>query len=216
MNVLVVGGSSGLGLELAKKLTEDSHKVIATGRNAPKDSGLDIREFDLTQTDLPKAIDDFVKGLPPIDSLHYVAGLYPPWTITDLPPEQIDASLSVGGRGLMFFVRSLLVKQGKLAELMTVTSTVQYEPRKGLVVFNFVKAGEGHFSSGMAEDERVGKVLVVAPSVMREHDDAKADKDFLDKTWVAETIIEELDKDYRFRAIKLLHKPTRVEIVETR
>src|SRR3990167_9747368 len=216
MNVLVVGGSSGLGLELAKKLTEDSHKVIATGRNAPKDSGLDIREFDLTQTDLPKAIDDFVKGLPPIDSLHYVAGLYPPGAITDLPPEQIDASLSVGGRGLMFFVRSLLAKQGKLRELMTVTSTVQYEPRRGLVVFNFIKAGEGHFSNGMAEDGRINKVLVVAPSVMREHDDKEADKDFLDKVWVAQTIIKELQKDFKFKALKLLHKPTRVKVVETR
>src|SRR3989344_3548452 len=132
MNVLIVGGSSGLGLELVKKLTKEGYKVIAIGRDAPKDSGLDVREFDLTQTDLPRAIDDFVKDLPPIDSLYYVAGLYPPGAITDLPPEQIDASLSVGGRGLMFFVRSLLAKQGNLSELMTVTSTVQYEPRKGL------------------------------------------------------------------------------------
>ena len=216
MTVLIVVGSSGLGLELAKQLSKAGHRVIATGRNVPQDSGPDIREFDLTQPDLPRAIDKFAKDLPPIDSLYYVASLYPPGTITDLSPEQIDASLSVGGRGLMFFMRSVLVKQGKLAELMTVTSTVQYEPRKGLVVFNFIKAGEGHFSNGMAEDERVGKVLVVAPSVMREHDDKEADKDYLDKQWVAQTIIKELKADFKFKAIKLLHKPTRVEIVESR
>ena len=216
MTVLIIGGSSGLGLELGKQLIQAGHKVIATGRNVPKDGGLDIRELDLTQTNLPKAIDDFVKGLPQIDSLHYVAGLYPPGTITDLPPEQIDAALSVGGRGLMFFVRSLLLKQGKLDELMTVTSATQYEPNKNLVVYNFVKAGEGHFSNGMAEDSRIGKVLVVAPSIMREHGNAEADKDFLDKQWVADTIIKELQKYFKFKAVKLLHKPTRVEIVESR
>ena len=205
-----------MGLALAKELSDSGAEVIATGRNVPKTSDLDIREFDLTQPDLPKAINNFVKDLPQIDALYYVASLYPPGTITEVTPEQIDASLSVGGRGLMFFVRSLLAKQGKLRELMTVTSTVQYEPRRGLVVFNFIKAGEGHFSNGMAEDGRINKVLVVAPSVMREHDDKEADKDFLDKVWVAQTIIKELQKDFKFKALKLLHKPTRVEVVETR
>jgi short-subunit dehydrogenase len=220
MTVLIVGGSSGLGLFLAKELTSGGAESIITGRKNPKVDFAKFHELDLSLPNLPQKIDEFVKSLPKIDSLVYAAGFYQGGTVTDLSEEQIEAMLNVGGRGLIYFTRALLAKQGGLDELITITSTSQWQPRKLEPIYNFIKAGEGQFSNGLAEDGRVKQVLVVAPSGMRtefsegvKHDEW--DK-FLDKQWVAKQVVKARGGKYKYKFIKLLRGPARVEIAETR
>ena len=167
MTVLVVGGSSGLGLALAKELSDAGAEVIVTGRKDPKVKFARFHKFDLSAASLVVKIDKYVKTLPKINSLFYVAGFYQYGTVTDLSPKQIEDMLSVGGRGLIYFARALLAKQGGFDELVTITSTSQWMPRKFEPIYNFIKAGEGQFSNGLAEDGRIKKVLVVGPSGMR-------------------------------------------------
>lgn len=213
MNTLMVGGTSGLGLELARAYAGRGDKVIVAGRGVPNEKFADFYEFDLTTPNLSAAVDEFIDKLPDIDSLVYVAGLYPAGRVTELAPEQIEAALSVAGRGLIYFARSLLLKQGKLDEVITVTSMAQFNPAEKEVVYNFVKAGAGHFSNGLAKDERVGKVLVVAPSAMKNADEPG---DALARDWVARQIIKASDEDYEFKLVKILRRPARVEVVEKR
>jgi short-subunit dehydrogenase len=106
--------------------------------------------------------------------------------------------INVGGRGLIYLMKSLLKKQNDLEELITITSTSHWTPRKLEPIYNFVKAGAGHFSNSMAEDGRVGKVLVAGPAGMNtEFWDGVERNDLdtmLDPKWVAEQIME-LHKD---------------------
>src|SRR3990167_7267006 len=187
MNVLIAGGSSGLGLALAKELADQKHRVIVTGRKDPRVDFAKFQKFDLSQSDLPKKIEQFVKALPPVNALFYVAGFYQSGTVTDLSPKQIEDMLSVGGR----------------------------EP-----IYYFIKAGEGQFSNSVAEDGRIKKVLVAGPSGMRTEfwDGVKHSEwdDFLDKEWVAQQIMKTRSGKYKYKFIKILRQPTRVEIVETR
>lgn len=220
MNILVVGGSSGLGLALGQQLAKKGNKVVVTGRKDPKDKTVEFRNFDLTRPNLAKEIDKFLETLPKIESLYYVAGFYQGGRVTDLSTKQIEDMLSVGGRGLILFVRALLAKQGGLKELVTITSTSQWTPRKLEPIYNFVKAGAGQFSSGLAEDGRIAKVLVAGPAGMRtafwngvQRDDLDS---MLDKAWVAEQILLASKSKFRFKFIKILREPARVEEAEKR
>ena len=167
MNALVVGGTSGLGLELAKELQSAHSEVYVTGRRELDEPGLHYEQFDLAEPDLPKRIGELVIRLPEIDTLVYAAGYFQDGRVTDLNEQQIEEMIDVGGRGLIYFIKSVLEKQGKLGELITITSTSQWTPRQKEPIYNFVKAGAGHFSNAIAEDGRVGKVLIAGPAGMR-------------------------------------------------
>jgi short-subunit dehydrogenase len=127
--------------------------------------------------------------------------------------------VEVGGVALMIAMRELLKKQDYLDELINVTSTSQWTPRKLEPVYNFVKAGAGHFSNAMAEDGRVDKVLVAAPSGMKTDfwKDGHPDwEKFLEPAVVADEIMKARNEDYRYKYIKILRDPFRVEVEDKR
>lgn len=217
---MIIGGSSGLGLELARGFAGEGHEVIVTGRHDPGLDNAKYQEFNLSQGDLSKKINEFVAQLADIDILVYAAGYYQEGTVTDLSEEEIEEMLNVGGRALIYFVRSVLKKQGKLGELITITSTSQWTPRKLEPIYNYVKAGSGHFSNAIAEDGRVDKVLVVGPAGMKttfwegtEGHDLDA---MLDPAWVAGEVLRANQDDFRYKYVRVLRQPPRVEEVEKR
>jgi len=220
MNTLVVGGTSGLGLELARDLQAAGSEVYVTGRRELDEPDLHYEQFDLTAPDLPKRIGELVMQLPEINTLVYAAGYFQEGRVTDLTEKEIEQMIDVGGRGLIYFVKAILDKQDKLDELVTITSTSQWTPRQLEPIYNFAKAGAAHFSNAIAEDGRVGKVLVAGPAGMNtafwdgiERDDL--DK-ILDPKWVADEVIKLRQDDYKYRFAKIMRQPARVEVVETR
>jgi short-subunit dehydrogenase len=213
---LVIGGTSGLGFEIAKQFRELGDRVVITGRQNPKEYG----ELDLGPNGLVKRIEELVKGLPRLNSLVYAAGYYQEGRITDLSEEEIETMLNVGERGLIYSVRAILNKQDELDELITITSTSQWTPRQKEPAYNAAKAAAGHFSNGMAEDGRIKKVLVAGPAGMQtkfwdgvERDDLHT---MMDPTWVAEQVIKLRNSDKKYRFARILREPQRVELVEER
>ncbi len=217
---LIIGGTSGLGLELAKKLAARDEKVIITGRQDPEVDKVEYKKFDLSSSELVKRVDESIANIVEVDRLIYAAGFFQEGTLTDLSEEQIEEMMDVGGRGLIYFLRALLIKQNKLDELITITSTSQWIPRKLEPIYNFVKAGAGHLSNAIAEDGRVGKVLVAGPAGMRsEFWDGIARDDLdqmLDPAWVANEMLKAASGDYNYKYIRILRQPARVEEVEKR
>lgn len=216
---LVIGGTSGLGLEMAKDFSELDYKVIITGRKNPNAEQLEYYQLDLADS-VPEKIIKLVEDVGHVDVLIYCAAFYQEGRITDLSPEEIESMINVCGRGLVYLSRELLNKQDSISELITITSTSQWTPRKLEPVYNFVKAGQGHFSNALAEDGRINKVLVVGPAGMRtgfwdgvERNDLD---EMLDPAWVADEIMTARDNDYKYKYIKILRQPARVEEVEQR
>jgi short-subunit dehydrogenase len=220
MRTLIVGGSSGLGLALAKRFTDQADEVIVTGRTKPDDDFARFIELNLAQGDLPAKIKDFIKELPDIGRLVHAAGFYQPGTVTDLSAGQIESILDVTGRSLIYAVKYLLEKQGDLRQLITITSTSQWSPRKMEPIYNFTKAGVGQFSNSMSLDGRISKVLVVAPSAMHPDFGSGAGDNtegkLLDKEWVAAQIVEENQPEFKYKLIKILSQPPRVEVADKR
>lgn len=207
MNTLIIGGTSGLGLEIAKAESTLESQTIVTGRHDPDVSFAKYREFDLTGANLAQRIGGLVMDLPPINSLIYAAGFYQEGHITNLSDEQIDDMIDVGGRGLIFFTKKLLEKQEKLDELVTITSTSQWTPREFEPVYNFVKAGAGHYSHGQSLDPRIGKTLVVGASGMSTefwHGTNKDTSSMMRPEWVACRIMELRQRSDKYTFAKIL------------
>jgi short-subunit dehydrogenase len=220
MASLVIGGTSGLGLEIAKELLTEGDDVLVTGRRELNNPKIKYLSFDLTLADLPKRTQELVKGLPKISKLVYAAGYFQEGRLTDLSEKQIEEMIDVGGRGLIYFTKAILEKQGELDELITITSTSQWTPRKLEPIYNFVKAGAAHFSNAMSEDGRISKVLVAGPAGMKTAFWEGVQRDDLDKmldpAWVAKEVIKLSKDSYKYRFAKILREPSRVEIIETR
>lgn len=221
MNTLIVGGTSGLGLEIARSEAALGNNPVITGRHDPSVRFAEYREFDLTTCNLPAKIGEFVTNLPTINSLVYAAGYYQEGRITDLSDDEIDSMIDVGGRGLIFFVKKLLEKQDRLDELVTITSTSHWTPRELEPVYNFVKAGAGHYSHGQSLDSRIGKTLVVGPSGMDTEFWSGVQKNtsnMMRPEWVAQRVMELRQRDDKYIFTKILgangNLPKRVEIVE--
>ncbi len=219
MNTLIIGGTSGLGLELAKDIQALGDEVYVTGRRELDEPSLHYEPFDLSAPNLPQRLNDLVTKMPEINTLIYAAGYFQEGRVTDLTEKQIEEMIDVGGRGLIYAVQAVLAKQGKLDELITITSTSQWTPRKLEPIYNFAKAGAAHFSNAMAEDGRVSKVLVAGPAGMDTAFWEGTDHDvrtMLDPAWVAEEVMKLRDDEYKYRFAKIMREPARVEVVETR
>jgi short-subunit dehydrogenase len=222
MNCLIIGGTSGLGLCLANRLTE-TYDVYVTGRHDPKDSALHFRSINLvTPGASVTVIQTLIHDLPKIDLFIYAAGFYQEGTITDLSVEQIDKMFAVGLTGAIFATQQLLKKQNELAEFIAITSTSQWTPRLYEPVYTAVKAGLGAYANSISLDPRVKKTLVAGPAGMATNFWKDVDKDahdtskMLDPEWVADKILELREEAYSYKFAQILREPARVKVQEVR
>ncbi len=220
MTTLIIGGTSGLGLELARKYKERGDEVLVLGRKDPDETGVQYIHFDLRGREtLQSTVDLLVGELPHIDTLVYAAGFFQEGTVTDLEPEDIMNMLDVGLNGAIWFVRELLEKQSSLQTFVAITSTSQWIPRKLEPVYTAVKAGLGHFANSMSLDGRISKTLVAGPAGMKTAFWRMTDRDTSqdnDPVWVAGQILAAMDDQFSYRFIQILRNPPQVNIVETR
>lgn len=217
MQSLIVGGTSGLGLEIARGMAAQGNEVIVTGRHDPEVDFATYERFDLMAPGLPKKIGQFIVGLPDIDTLVYAAGFYQGGHVNDLSDEQVDAMFDIGARGLVFFVKKLLEKQGTLKELIVITSTSEVTAREIEPVYNFVKAGGGLYTKAQSLDPAVGRTMKVLVSGMKTpfwDGQEKDTSEMLDASWVAEQIIHNRSQAYKYMPLNILGplKDKRVEI----
>lgn len=242
-NVLIVGGTSGLGREMALKFFEEGHLVTVVGRgmlhngpfnldSIPKQKEIIrvVGGFDLVGNSdrIKDIILDFDYRNSRIDIFVYVAGFYQEKSFGELVGYDIDEMLAVGLRAPAFFLRHIFAFQENLSGFIAITSTSQWTPRAKEPMYTAVKSGLYMMASSVSLDERVGKVLVAAPAGMKTNffkgkKTEEEMKDYLDSKWVADQIVRlynnSLDPDganYEFRFAKILRNPPRVEIAETR
>jgi short-subunit dehydrogenase len=220
MRSLVVGGTSGLGLEIAKLLKKRGDEVIITGRKNPEIKGLQFQKLRLdTGQDLAKNIEAFVEALPLIDTFVYSAGFYQEGTLTDLGDQDIARMLDVGMHAPIWFTRELLQNQGEIKELIAITSTAQFVPRDKEIIYGAVKAGFAQFVNSLSLDARVKKVLVAAPGGIKTKfwQATRTDTStFNDPSWVAREIVDALRVNFGYALVKILRDPARTEVIETR
>ena len=161
-NILLIGGSSGIGLATAKLLTE-SHEVYIASRSSDSLTGLDIHHlpFDVTTDDLSTL------DLPAeLSGLVYCPGSINLRPFKGLKPEAFEADFQIN---VMGFVKSL---QAVLPKLTTNSSVVLYSTvavKVGMPFHASVTASKGALEglgkSLAAELAPKTRVNVIAPSI---------------------------------------------------
>lgn len=218
-NTLIIGGTSGLGLELAL-LFNQTHNTFITGRRDPKNDNLTFMSLDLDfQKPLAKDLDQLVTKLPQIDLLIYVAGFYQEGTISDLSDADLANMNHVGLLAPAMLLQRILKKQKGLAGFIAITSTSQWTPRRLEPMYTAVKAGLGTLANSIALDERIGKVLVAGPGGMNTKFWENSPRDLsamLNPKWVAEQIASAYEGGFRYKCIRLPRESATVEVIEMR
>lgn len=161
-NILLIGGSSGIGLASAKLLIE-SHEVYIASRSSDSLTGLDIHHlpFDVTIDDLSTL------DLPAeLSGLVYCPGSINLRPFKGLKPEAFESDFQIN---VMGFVKSL---QAVLPKLTTKSSVVLYSTvavKVGMPFHASVAASKGALEglgkSLAAELAPKTRVNVIAPSI---------------------------------------------------
>ncbi len=218
-NALIVGGTSGLGLEIAKLLSTD-YKVYVTGRKGILQDNINFKFLDLIDCDLPRQLDNLLVDIPEINLLIYAAGYFQDGKIDDLTDQSIIEMNYVGLIGAELLMGKVMKKQGSLDGFIAITSTSQVTPREREPIYTGVKSGLAMFARSISLDKRIGKTLVAAPAGMNTPFWSSVTRDtstFLESTWVANEIITNYkDGDYRYSEVHFLRDPPRVELKEKR
>lgn len=220
-NILIVGGTSGLGLELAILYAAAGHNVFITGRKDPKKENLKFVYFSMDSQieKLNDQINELLGKIEKINTLIYTAGYYQEGCIDKLKDDEILEMINVGLTAPALLVKRLKNNPEKPLKIMIITSSSQYTPREKEPIYTAVKAGLGMLANSLALDQEIGKVLVVAPSGMKTPFWKNHNKDtstMLDPKWVAEQIISLSSGPFKYKYAKILRDPERVEVVEMR
>ncbi len=226
-NALIVGGTSGLGLILAKKLSE-KYNVIITGRNSVSVPNLTFVSAEFTN--LPHGLDEIRKliysGMK-FSLVVYAAGFYQEGKIDEISHDQITKMANVGLIAPALLMSLILKEQKELDGFIAITSTSSWTPRLKEPVYTGVKAGLGMLANSLSLDDRIKKTLVAGPAGMKTEFWEGTTKDtskMLDPEWVADKILDAFRVHFKYSFIKLLRYHSdaggdtldQVEIVELR
>ncbi len=175
--ILITGGASGIGLELAKQLLALGNKVLITGRDTSKldKAKKDFPELHIFQSDVsdPKAIvllfDKLTKEFPELNVLINNAGIMRTINIHDQNANLIDLTqeIEINLNGPIRMAKQFLphLKKKSNAAIVNVTSGLAFVPLPISPVYCATKAGLHSFSLSLrAQLKKTNvKVFELAP-----------------------------------------------------
>ncbi len=219
-NILLVGGSSGIGLALARHYVAAGHRVCITGRSNPQLQNAQFFQLNITASSAALAadIDALATAFPGVQTLVYAAGFLQRGTIDHLADDALQTMVHVGLLAPMMLIARLKPLAPTPLKLMLLTSSSQYTPRGSEPAYTATKASLGMLGASLARDAGIGKVLVAAPSGTQSPFWRGTNEDIssmLDPAWVAQQIVDLSGGAFKYRYAKLLRQPARVEVVET-
>jgi NAD(P)-dependent dehydrogenase (short-subunit alcohol dehydrogenase family) len=130
---VVTGGSSGIGLGIARRFAQEGAKVAITGRNqatidkALKEigpNGLGIQGDVSSLADLGRVYETVEKKLGKVDALVVNAGVYIVGPLSGFTEEQFDKVSDINFKGAFFSVQKALPVLNDGASIILVSSTV--------------------------------------------------------------------------------------------
>ncbi len=161
---VVIGGSSGIGLAVAKKLSY-SCRVVNMSRNPAE--GTDNIKLDVTDYESVKAAFTELKeryGVP--DIMVYCSGYVEPLGILEMNEESWRKTMDTNLTGAFFCTREYVrISREKKGKIIYLASTAGMRPQTGWSAYAASKAGLINFSLTMSEELKDYniKVYCVAP-----------------------------------------------------
>ena len=101
--VIIIGGTSGIGLETAKYLHSKNYKVLVGGRRALQEDKIEYKHLDLA---VEQDVEKFFSNIEKVDALVYSAGITTSQKdITKFDSEIFDTLLDTNVKGLLFCLK---------------------------------------------------------------------------------------------------------------
>jgi 3-oxoacyl-[acyl-carrier protein] reductase len=186
-NVIVTGGSRGLGLGIARKLMEAGYHAIAIARNesvelsdvmreaeANKAGSLTLKAFDLVEIEaIPQLVKGLRKEFGPIYGLVNNAGVSVDGTLALTSTHRIEQVVRLNTISPMvltkYVVRTMLADGG--GRIVNISSVTAFTGYSGLSIYGATKASLIGFTKSLAREVgRMGvNVNAVAPGFVETH-----------------------------------------------
>jgi short-subunit dehydrogenase len=166
---LVVGASSGIGLELVKLISADeTNQVIALARNIENveelknKKNIQTKNFDLSSSYLKKELGEILKDVPRIDYVVNNAGLLVNKPFLELTKEDIYSSYQVNILSQFEVIQTVLPKMLELGgHVVNVSSMGAFQGSvkfPGLSTYSSSKAALTNLTEMLAEEFKDSKV----------------------------------------------------------
>jgi len=149
--VLITGGSSGAGIEIARQFDKTGATVITTyNRTMPQDDR--FRSYRYDQRDLAsieKLVEDVINDYGRIDVLINNAGIYPARSLETMSEEDYDAMLDTNAKGVFFLSKEFAghMKKGSIINISSINAT---NPASKLIHYGMSKAAVEMASKSLA------------------------------------------------------------------
>lgn len=175
---LVTGGSSGIGLGIAKALAQEGARVIITGRDADKlaRAAEDIGPFTLWLAVDASKVDDIASMFATVRD-HYGrldivvanAGGGAMANLGAITEEQVDRTFATNVKGVIFTVQGALALMPEGGSITIVGSTASFNPPPGMSVYGATKAAVRNLVRAWIQEIKGANVRinVVSPGPVR-------------------------------------------------
>lgn len=179
--ILVTGCASGIGLNLAERLANDGHKVLATDLDAAKLEGaaagwrgesVEFRPLDVRKPEAwHAALAIMNERWDGIDTLINVAGVLAPQWVHELTLPSVELQIDVNFKGVVFGMQAVtprFVEQGR-GHIINVASLAALAPVDGLAIYCATKYAVRGFSLAAATELKPHGVDVslICPDAVR-------------------------------------------------
>ena len=190
---VVDGGTSGLGLEVARILTAD-HRVVVLG-NLPdevsavrSELGCDGMVCDVSQSDQVRdTLAEVAARYGPIDGLAHCAGMWAGGALEDLSPETIRRAIDVNVLGTSFLLHEALIRMHEQGHgnIVYVGALAVEVPRPGIPLYRATKSFGTSLVESLAEAQGTNsiKVMEIHPGPMHTKLQERVGADFLDQVF---------------------------------
>jgi 3-oxoacyl-[acyl-carrier protein] reductase len=166
-NVIVTGGSRGLGLGIARVLRASGYRVITLARS-PTEAMRDFHflPFDLSDTaGIPALVSGIRKEFGPVYGLVNNAGLGTPGVLATMPDDEIERLVALNTIAPMvltkYVVRSMMAQgAGRIVNIASIVGLTGYA---GLSAYSATKASLIGFTKSLARE--VGKLGITVNAV---------------------------------------------------
>ncbi len=178
--ILITGGTSGIGLELVKQLTEKGSEIIVTGRNvealnAAKEQFPKVHTFQSDVSDskeIEKLYKEVIEKFPGLNIIINNAGLMRLIDLQDttLDLENINREIATNLSGTVQMVHQFLphLKKQKSSAIVNVSSAIAFMSYSSAPIYSATKAGIHAYTQALRlqlEDTHVKVFEMIPPGV---------------------------------------------------
>ncbi|MFT3966242.1 MAG: SDR family oxidoreductase [Sphingobium sp.] len=160
-NIVITGAGKGLGRAIARRLAADGETLILLGRTLSKvaavaeelGNGAYALECDVASPDSVRAAFAAIKDRSgTVDVLINNAAVYQPYNVTEVPDEEISASLATNLAGVMYCCRDVLPLMQRGSQIINISSESVAVPFAMLTFYQASKAGMERYTQALHEE----------------------------------------------------------------